>query len=119
MPGYREVAAPPPASMVDLGAPPDDAMAAERWAHQLLMRQAHDAMMDASMSQERRRKEVRVILAAAAKHMNDAMRYDVAQIIARDKAETENRKRAKAAAKLQKVGAPRPGAKIIPIRRDG
>lgn len=112
-----EKAAPAPQSMIDLGPPPADSMAAERWAHQMLMRQAYETMRDPDLPQSTRRKEVRVILAAAAKHMTDAMRYDVAQLILAERKQLEDRKRARAAAKPEKRSPSAVGAKVIPIRR--
>lgn len=112
-------ASPPPKSMVALGPPPvDDAMAMAKWAYQFLMLQAHETMLDPNLSEAQRRKEIRVILAGASKHMNDAMRFDTAQLIRRDREAIESRKRARAAAKPEARPSPG-GAKVIPIRRDG
>jgi hypothetical protein len=111
--------APPPESMVALGPPPAEAIAASKWAYQLLMLQAHETMLDPLLSQQERRKQVREILAGAAKHMTDAMRYDAKVAIERQRSELEDRKRNRASAKLEKRTAGAAGAKIIPIRRDG
>lgn len=112
-----EKPAPPPESMVSLGPPPRNAMAAAKWAYELLMLQAHETMLDPDLTQSSRRKEVRVILASAAKHMTDAMRYDTMRMIEEDRAVLEKRKRGKAAAKLVARPAGAAGAKIIPIVR--
>jgi hypothetical protein len=113
-----EKAGPPPRSLKKLGPPPDDAVGAAKWAYQMQMKMAYHAAMDPKMTPSQRRKEVRIILAGAQKHMNDAMRYDVAKILEDNARQLEAKKRGKAQAKTEK----RPvvaGAKIIPIRRDG
>lgn len=110
---------PPPASVAELGPPPDDAMAAAKWAYMVHMRLAHDAMMDGRMSPSARRKEVRVTLAAAAKHMSDAFRYDAKRLIERQQEQLEARKRGRAAAKTTAAAAVPEGAMVIPLRRDG
>lgn len=110
---------PPPRSMVELGPPPDDPMAAAKWAHRLLTLQAYETMLDPNLSETQRRKEIRTVLRDASKHLTDANRYDIKLMILKQRSELEDRKRYKAAAKLEKR---RPGAvdaKIIPIRRDG
>lgn len=118
-PRYVEAAAPPPEAVAALGPPPEDAMGAAKWAYQMQMRLAHDVMMDPSLPPSRRRKEIKDILTAAAKWMTDAMRYDVAQIIERDRKEMQAKKRGRAAAKPKKVTEPPSLAKVIPISRDG
>lgn len=113
-----EKPAPPPASMLALGPPPADAMEAAKWAHRMLTLQAYETMLDLGLSETARRKEVRTILRDASKHLTDAARWDIKQMILKQRAELEDRKRHKAAAKLDK--RPPPGdAKVIPIRRDG
>lgn len=108
----------PPEYVSALGPPPDDAVAAAKWAYMMHMRLAHHAMEDVNLTPSQRRKEVRVTLAGAAKHMGDAMRYDVAQLIKKNTEVLEAKKRGRAQAKLEKR-PPATGAKIIPIRRDG
>lgn len=108
----------PPESLVANGPPPDNAAAMQAWGYRALNLQAHEAMMDSSISQATRRKEVRTILAAAARLYPDAARYELAELIKRDERELGERKRARAAAKLEA----RPnagGAKVIPLRRGG
>lgn len=113
-----EKPSPPPASMLALGPPPADAMEAAKWSHRMLTLQAYETMLDTGLSEPARRKEVRTILRDAAKHLTDAARWDIKQMILRQRAEIEDRKRHKAAAEL--VKRPPPGsAKVIPIRRDG
>ena len=118
MRGPVEKPAPPPASAVELGAPPSDTVQASHWAFQLQMRLAYDAMMDPNLTPAQRRKEVRVTLAGAAKHQMDALRYETLVAIQADKEEIERKRRGKASAKLEAAPAAPPGAKIIPMRRN-
>lgn len=113
-----EQPSPPPAVLVALGAPPESARAGQAWAYRVLQMQAHEAMLDTSISQATRRKEVRVILAAAAHHYPDAARAELAGLIDDDRRQLEDRRRAKAKAKLEAL-PPAGGAKVIPIRGDG
>ncbi len=94
-------------------------MAAAKWAYQLHMRLAHDAMMDGNLTPTQRRKEVRVTLAGAAKHMMDALRYDTKVTIDKDREELERKKRGKANAKMEAAPRVSNAAKIIPIRGNG
>jgi hypothetical protein len=106
----------PSALVASLGLPPDDTVAAAKWAYQLHMRLAYDAMVDERLTPSQRRKEVRVTLAGAAKHTMDALRYDAIETIRKDREEIERKARGKAAAKLSKaVPVPR-SAKIFPVR---
>lgn len=108
----------PPESLVANGPPPASARGAQSWGFRALMLQAHEAMLDTTISQATRRKEVRTILAAASKLYPDAARAEVADTIEEDRRQLTDRKRAKAKAKLET----RPlagGAKVIPIRGDG
>jgi hypothetical protein len=100
----------------ELGLPPGDTVAAAKWAYQLHMRLAYDAMMDARLTPSQRRKEVRVTLAGAAKHTMDALRYDALEVIRKDREEMERKARGKAAAKQQKAPKVPRSAKIIPVR---
>lgn len=112
-----ESAAPPPPSMAALGQPPDDPMAQAAWARKLLMLQAWETTLDSTLSQTVRRKEVRSILRDAARHMTDAMRYDVKKLIEAQRSSLEARKRGKAHAKMEARKPGAAGAKVIPIRR--
>jgi len=116
-PNQPEKPRPPPESTSALGPPPDDTVAAAKWAYMMHMRHAYDANEDTTLSPSQRRKEVRVILAGAAKHMGDAMRYDVKKMIEKQNEQLEAKRRGKAQAKLQKRAPAPSGAKIIPIRR--
>lgn len=106
----------PPESLRALGAPPDSARDAQTWGFRVLMLQAHEAAMDPTISSSTRRKEVRVILAAAAKLYPDAARAEVASTIDEDRRQLLARQRAKAHAKLE-ARPPAGGAKVIAIRR--
>lgn len=113
-----EPPAPAPEGVLALGPPPADAMGAAKWAYQVYMQMAHDVINDKTLAPARRRKELTATLSAAAKWMTDATRYDIAQIIERDRRELEAKKRGRAAAAVEKrTGAPPAAAKVIPIRR--
>lgn len=119
MPGPAvERAAPPPESVSALGPPPDDVMAGAKWAYQVALRLAHVAFNDATISQETREKRVMKLLASAAHHRTDGMRYDTKKAIDAQRSALEERKRGRAQAKLTKR-PPAGIAKVIPIRRDG
>lgn len=113
----QEPSTPPSDKLAALGPPPKNTLEAEKWAHSVLMWQAYETMMS-SLPETVRRKEVRTILRDAKGHVTDAARYDYMMLVERDRAEMENKKRGKAAARPVPV-APAGDAKIIPIRRDG
>jgi hypothetical protein len=94
-------------------------MAMAAWSYRVLTTQAYETMLDVRLTQEQRRKEVRIILAAASKHMTDAQRYDVKKAIDRQREELDTKKRGRAAAKMAARPAGAVNAKVIPIRRDG
>jgi hypothetical protein len=94
-------------------------MAAAKWAYLVHLRLAHVAFNDLKISQETREKRVTKLLAGAKAHMTDAMRFEVAQIIERDRRQVEARKRGRAAARKEAAPKVTGGAKIIPLRRDG
>jgi hypothetical protein len=108
----------PSAGIKELGPPPESDAARASWLYRLLTTQAYEVAIDPNISEATRRKEVRVIAGAAAKHYPDAARFELAQKIDADKAELETRKRAKAAAKLERLPAAGGAAKVIPIRGD-
>ena len=105
---------PPSDALKALGPPPKGTLAAEKWAHSVLMVQAYECMM-ADMPESARRREVRTILRDARGHVTDAARYDYMKLVERDRAELEARKRGHAAAESVAVGPPPDGAKIIPL----
>lgn len=113
-----EPATMPSDTLQALGPPPPGALAAAKWAHQLLIRQAYETMMS-SLDETTRRKEVRAILRDAAKHMTDAARYDYMRLVEEDQAQLKNKQRGRANASAEPVGRPPAGATVIPIRRDG
>lgn len=109
-----EPAVPPSKGLQDLGRPPMDTLAAEKWAHSVLMLQAYETMMS-ELPETVRRREVRTILRDARGHVTDAARYDYMRLVERDREELENHKRGRAAGRAEAVGAPPEGAKIIPL----
>lgn len=114
LPVEAEPSTPPSASLQALGPPPDDTLAAEKWAHSILMRQAYECMMS-NMQDSQRRREVRTILRDAKGHVTDAARYDYMRMVQADREEMEAHKRGRAAAAAEPVGPPPAGAKIIPL----
>lgn len=107
----------PPPELVALGAPPADAVAMQKWHYQVHSTMAYLAMMDRTISNETRMKRVAQHSAAAAKHYPEAAKYDLDQRIQRDAEELAGKKRARAAAKMERR-PPAGGAKVIPIRSD-
>lgn len=108
----------PPPELLAIGAPPAGADEIQAWGYRVLATMAWDAMRDKAISQETRRRRVPSLLAAAAKFYPDAVKAEIAAKIDRRDREVTERKRAKAAARLE--ARPPPGsAKVIPIRRDG
>lgn len=106
----------PSEALKSLGDPPADARGGQAWAYKALMIQAREVMVDNTISEATRRKEVRTILAAAARHYPDAVKFDDAEAVRRADERVSKRKRGRAAAKLEE--RPSAGAaKVIPIRR--
>lgn len=107
----------PAPELVAIGLPPDDAAGIQKWHYRVLSTMAALALRDNTISNETRMKRVAALTLAAARHYPEAAKYDLAQQISRDAEAVAGRKRAKAAAKLEKAPAAG-GAKVIPIRRD-
>lgn len=112
-----EEATPPPEELLALGLPPEDAAGIQKWHYRALSTMAALVLRSDKISDEQRMKRFGALTLAAARHYPDAAKYDLAQQIAKDAAEVLGRKRAKAAAKLEKAPVA-DGAKVIPIRRD-
>lgn len=98
----------PPQTIVDLGAPPDDPLAAQAWLHKVLIMSAADAAIDPEISAATRRRELRTIAAAAAKLMPDTRRYEAEQTVLKARRALEAKVRAKQGAKLRKVPVAEP-----------
>jgi hypothetical protein len=105
----------PPPGLIELGDPPSDSLAAQAWLHRAMIVSAHDAMNDSTISASTRRRELRTIATAAEKLMPDARRYEAEQLIKRDAAEIESRRKARARAAAERRPAAG-GARVIPIR---
>lgn len=112
-----EEPSPPPEELLALGLPPEDAAGIQKWHYRALSTMAALVLRSDKISDEQRMKRFGALTLAAARHYPDAAKYDLAQQIAKDAAEVLGRKRAKAAAKLERAPAAG-GAKVIPIRRD-
>lgn len=110
-------AEPPPPELVALGDPPADAIAMRKWNYQVLSTMIALTVKDTTISNETRAKRIVQLSAAAAKHYDDAARYDLDQRIKKDADEMAGKKRARAAAQMERR-PPAGGAKVIPIRSD-
>lgn len=106
----------PPPGLLALGDPPADAAGAFAWLYRAMIVSAHDAMTDNQISAATRRKELRTISVTAAKLYPDSARYELAMIIKGDRAELEQRRRARAGAPLEAASAAPATARVIPIR---
>lgn len=115
--GAGEQSSPPPQELLDLGLPPEDAAGIQKWNYRALSTAAALVLRDESLSQETRMKRFAQLTQAASRHYPDAAKFDLAERIRRDAEEISGRKRAKAAAKLERRSAVG-GAKVIPIRSD-
>ncbi len=108
----------PDPELLALGLPPDDAAGIEKWNYRALSTMAALVLRDKTISEEVRLKRFVALTSAARLHHPTAEKADLAAKIKRDADDVAGRKRAKAAAKLEKR-IPAAGAKVIPIRRDG
>lgn len=108
----------PAPELLALGLPPADAAGIQKWHYQALSTMAALVLRSDSISEETRLKRFGALTLAAARHYPEAAKYDLAQQIARDAAEVMGKKRAKAAAKLEKAIPVAGGAKVIPIRSE-
>lgn len=107
----------PPETLVDLGPPPEDALAAQAWLHRAMVLSAADAMLDTEISAATRRRELRTIAIAADKLVPNRDLWEARELIKRDREALEQRARARTGAKLE--GAPTSvsaSANVIPIR---
>ena len=107
----------PAPELVALGLPPEDSAGIQKWHYQALSTMAALVLRSNKISDETRMKRFGALTLAAARHYPEAAKWDLAQKIARDAEDAAGRKRAKAAARLEKRPAAG-GAKVIPIRRD-
>lgn len=107
----------PPQELVDLGPPPTDSLALRKWNYQLLSTMIALTVKDPTISNATRAQRIIKLSAAAAKHHDDAARYDLDQRIKADAEAIAGKKRARAAAQMERR-PPAGGAKVIPIRSD-
>lgn len=107
----------PPPELEALGPPPKDAVALQKWNYEVLSTMIAIAMKDRTISNQARAKQIIQLSAAAAKHYPEASRFDLAQRLDREAEEMAGKKRARAAAKMERR-PPAGAAKVIPIRSD-
>lgn len=103
--------------LIALGLPPEDASGIQKWHYRVLSTMAALALKDRNISDETRMKRFTALSLAAARHYPEAAKHDLNESIRREAEVIAGRKRAKAAAKLERR-EPAAGAKVIPIRRD-
>lgn len=108
---------PPPPELEALGPPPSDAAALQKWNYQLLSTMIALTVKDPTISNATRAQRIVKLSAAAAKHYPEAAKYDLDQRIAKDAEALAGKKRARAAAQMERR-PPAGGAKVIPIRTD-
>ena len=116
MPG-GEQAEPPPPELEALGMPPDDAAGIQKWNYRALTIAAALVLRDPTLSNAKRMKRFAELTSAAAKHYPEAAKADLAARLDREAEEMAGKKRARAAAKMERR-PPAGGAKVIPIRPD-
>ena len=107
----------PPPELKALGPPPREAAALQKWNYEVLSTMIAITVKDRTISNRARAKQIIQLSAAAAKHYPEAAKYDLSERIARDAEELAGKKRARAAAKMERR-PPAGGAKVIPIRSD-
>jgi hypothetical protein len=107
----------PPPELEALGPPPEDAAGIQKWNYRVISTMIALTVRDRNISNETRMKRVAQLSAAAAKHYPEAAKYDLDQRISRDAEELAGKKRARAAAKMERR-PPAGGAKVIPLRPD-
>lgn len=107
----------PPPELEALGPPPKDAVALQKWNYEVLSTMIAITVKDRTISNQTRAKQIIQLSAAAAKHFPEAAKYDLDQRIAKDAEAMAGKKRARAAAQMERR-PPAGGAKVIPIRTD-
>ncbi|HEX6022544.1 MAG TPA: hypothetical protein VFZ00_11155 [Solirubrobacter sp.] len=107
----------PPPELLALGMPPEDAAGIQKWNYRLITTMIALAVKDPKISNETRAKRIAQLSVAAAKHYPEASRFDLAQRLDREAEEMAGKKRARAAAKMERR-PPAGGAKVIPLRPD-
>lgn len=107
----------PAKEILALGPPPADAAGIQKWNYQLLSTRAWLVAQTPGLTDADRDKRVMQLTQAAARHFPMAAKHDLNESIKRDAEAMAGKKRAKAAARLEKA-PPAGSAKIIPIRRD-
>lgn len=107
----------PPPELEALGPPPEDAAGIQKWNYRVISTMIALTVNDRTISNETRMKRVAQLAAAAAKHYPEAAKYDLDQRIKADAEAVAGKKRARAAAQMERR-PPAGGAKVIPIQSD-
>ncbi len=92
---------PVPKSLEQFEQPPDDPLAAQASLYRMLVLSAYDVAKDKGLSSATRRKELRTIIAAAAKLFPESRRWEVEQLIRQDREAIDKRASEKAGATLE------------------
>lgn len=86
----------PPKTLAEIPPPPQDALEANKWAHNAMLFALHDVATDKTINARERRKEMRTIAAAIAKLTPTAEIQEGVEIVRRSREEIE-RKRSRGA----------------------
>ena len=93
----------PPATIASMPPPPDDPLAMNAWAHNLVARSLYDAALDPDLSPRERRKEIKTLGATLAKLIPQSRLYDAEQTVKRTQREIETKQAEKRGARLEPV----------------
>jgi hypothetical protein len=88
----RDEARPAPATLVQLGAPPDDTLEAEKYLLRANMINAHEVINDPTLSPKDRWRWIQTISETVHKLVPKARIYEAEQVIKSDRADIERRK---------------------------
>lgn len=97
----------PPLTLVSLGAPPDDALGAQNWAHRATILAMHHTMNDPLINERERRKEIRTLATAAAKLMPTSRVWEAEQLIKKWQADIERKQSEKGEPPAEPAPPPR------------
>jgi hypothetical protein len=117
-PDPRTQPSPPPKELVELArqiGQSADALERQTLAHQALLSSMADVLADPTISASERRKEMRVIAAAAARLFPYARLFQAEQTVKQARDDLENRRRQRAGARVERRPTAGDG-KVIPLR---
>lgn len=94
---------PVPKSLEQFTEPPSDPLEAQASLYRMLVLSAYDVAKDKFLTSANRRKELRTIIAAAAKLFPESRRWEVDQLIRQDREAIDKRASEKAGATLEQM----------------